>query len=250
MRNRIQTWFKHRFGVSPPALAIPAIAQWFSTTQGQALLYQQQAHIDESLSCLFGYHLCQLSVCPDITLFQASKIGHRFALGPCTGKSVGGRCDYRKLPLPAESIDVFLLHHALDFSQTPHQLLAEVAKATVPRGHIIIVGFNPWSLLGVWRYLLRILMRKPAVRQELLPLRRLQDWLTLLDLKVISVMQGYHLPTKRLHGAILKNGIWPFGGYYIITARKDIEGVTPIMPIKNWKKADLRAMPDRARARL
>lgn len=251
MLSRLQTVVKKYFGVCNAGTAIPAINGWFtSAARGQALLQQQKAHIDESLSCLFGYHLCQLSVCPNTDLTKSSKIGHKFSLGPCVGNSVSALFDNGKLPLPPESMDVFLLHHALDFSQTPHQLLAEVARALVPRGHIVIVGFNPWSLLGLWRSIVRIVTRKPESRQELLPLKRLEDWLVLLDLKAINIEQGYHFPSKNPVGSLQGHLTFPFGGYYLVIARKDIEGVSPISPASGWKKVDIGGMPDSARSRL
>ncbi len=250
MLNRIQLWLKSHFGVCSPEENIPAIQQWFSSPYGQTLLAQEKKHIDDAISCLFGYHLCQLGVSPSLPLYVNSKINHKFILSPCnTGDPlISALCDHARLPLPAETIDVFLMHHALDFSQKPHQLLSEAAKATVARGHIVIVGFNPLSLLGLWRYFLRLVTRKPEWRQEPLPLKRLMDWLELLGLTTISIRQGYHCPTKRREKGFLSQYNLPFGGYYVLTARKDIYGATLIKPKQYWQDMEVGTMPNRAHA--
>jgi hypothetical protein len=229
--------------VKPAEQAVPAVTEWFASPPGQALLACEAADIDRALNCLFGYHLCQLSVVRGLSLTHNSRIAHTFALNPCAqaGGGEAGRCDFARLPLAPESVDVFVLHHALDFSQWPHQLLAEVARATIAHGHIVIVGFNPWSISGLWRALRRILGKGPESAHHNVPWGRLHDWCKVLDLVPLQLTQGQHWPrTSRSHRdaePLLRRLGLPGGSYYCVTVRKEVSGAIPIKPA--WHKVEL-----------
>lgn len=226
-------------GIVPMVDAIPEVSQWFDTELGAALLAQEQQSVDKVLNFLFGYHLLQLSVSPELDLGGQSRISHRFALHPhpASNPRLSALADFHHLPLPTESIDVVLLHHALDFSEHPHQLLRETARLLIPRGHLIIVAFNPYSLFGMGRWFARFVSRKAHWRHQALRLGRVLDWLTLLDFETVEVTQGfYRLPLQHSHA--LNYSRWmdrwgeklrlPWGGYYVIVARKDRVGMTPL----------------------
>src|SRR5690606_13995139 len=126
-----------------------------------------------ALQDLFGYHLLQLSMSPQLDLSDSSRISHRFSLNPLPGSSnakLAALADFSQLPLAEESIDVALLHHVLDFSESPHQLLRETARVLIGRGHLVILGFNPLSLFGSYRWFARFVSRKPRWRYQALPL--------------------------------------------------------------------------------
>lgn len=249
---RIRRWWRKQLGMKPMAEAIPEISQWFGTPLGSAVLADEREDIDQALNCLFGYHLLQLSVCPKLDLGESSRISHRFALHPQHAENprLSALADFHQLPLPQESIDVVLLHHTLDFSQNPHQLLRESARLLIPRGHVLIVSFNPWSLFGLGRWFARFFSRAAHWRHQTLRLGRVLDWLTLLDFEVVDVQQGfYRLPLQHLHA--LKYLHWlerwgkklrlPWGGYYVIVARKDRVGMTPLKLA--WSEQRTRPLP-------
>jgi SAM-dependent methyltransferase len=238
---RLRVIMRRHFGVLPLTQSIPELADWFETPLGQALLSEQKEALESSLSCLFGYHLLQLSVSPRLDLTGGSRISHRFALNPesLDGARVAGVADFNHLPLPAETIDLVLIHHALDFSQSPHQLLRESVRVLIPRGYVIIVGFNPWSWFGVGRWFGRLFGCKAHWRHQSLRLGRLLDWLTLLDLEPVTVQRGFYRPPLQRPG-LLKYLHWlerwgkrlrlPWGGFYLVVARKDIVAMTPLRP--------------------
>lgn len=236
-------------GLPPLGDAVPAMEGWFRTPAGRELLSRELVQVDEVLSCLFGYHLCQMSVCRDLELTATSRILHRFNLNPL-GADAGGRgptalARPEQLPLPAESIDVVLLHHILEFANQPHQVLREAARVLIPRGHLVIVGFNPWSLLGIWKSL-AALGGQSHWRYQALSVRRLSDWLRLLEIEPTNLSRGfYRLPVQ---GQRLLSGFggfddwcerwqWAGGGFYVLVARKEIIPLTPVRPL--WKAREL-----------
>lgn len=241
---RLATLWKRRFGVLPLKASIADVTEWFNTPLGKALIQAEQEAIDDAMQCLFGYHLLQLGISAQVDLTQNSLISHRFLIHPQPEASdrLGALADFNHLPFPAETLDAVLLHHALDFSQSPHHLLREATRVVIPRGHLIIVGFNPGSLWGIGSRLAQLFTRRARWRHQYLRLGRLLDWLELLDVEAVEIYQGFYPPPLPQESAI-RHLQWmerwgkrlhlPWGGFYLIVARKDHVAVTPIKPV--WR---------------
>ncbi len=237
----VRLQWRKRFGVLPLRESLAPISEWFGSPLGKLLVEREQALIDEQINNVFGYHLLQLSVAKHVDLTQASRISHRFALHPHTADQpfVAGRADYNHLPLPANSIDLVLLHHVLDYSQSPHHVLREASSVLISQGHLVVVGFNPWSIFGVWRWLTRFVSCAPQWRHQSLRLGRVLDWLALLDFEPIAIKQGFYSPPCYQPNSIKylqwmerwgKRLALPWGGFYVIVARKDSLALTPLKP--------------------
>jgi ubiquinone/menaquinone biosynthesis C-methylase UbiE len=262
--------YRQYFGVRPLRISQEDIAEWFSTEIGQRLLNQEQKSIDALLSEMFGYHLMSMSVLAEQPSLDASPTSHQFLVSPfspidlvtpsagtldaadvsTSQKCVKGikrrtsivRANFEDLPIEPQSIDVALLHHVLDFSSNPHQLLREVARALMPNGHIVLVGFNPWSLLGLRRVVSCVMSSSHFYRQHHLQVSRLNDWCKVLGLELVYNSKGaYGFPLDRHISPTIENitetlgkNIYPyFGGFYILVLRKN---VTPMRMIKSpWK---------------
>ena len=225
----------------PLSTMMPLVEEWFATPVGKAMLAEQQKQLDELLSTLFGYHLLQLSICRHQALYRNSKVGHRFSLSPISGSGIAGIADEDALPLETESIDVAVLHHVLEYAQHPLALLKEVSRVVLPSGHVVIVGFNPYSFMGLlslkdhWRH-------KGVWQNHILAVTRLADWLTLMDFRIDSVHYGYFRPPFQFGlGETLFTKVantleqlqWPMGCFYIVHAQKEVSRLTPIKP--RWK---------------
>jgi len=245
MPHRLFTAFRHtwrkRFGVLPLRDSLRPLCEWFSSPLGERLLSNEQALIEEALRDMFGYHLLQLSVVNDVDLTKTSRISHKFAFYPRPVQSplVAAISDFNHLPLASNSVDLVLLHHVLDYSQNPHQVLREAASVLISRGHLVILGFNPWSFFGCWRWLTRFFSPAPQWRHQSLRLGRVLDWLALLDLEPVNVAQGFY--TSPFAGPRAKSHLdwierWskklrlPCGSFYMIVARKDNLAITPQKP--------------------
>ena len=103
----------------------------------------EMERIDSLVVDLFGYNALQLGL-PEIDLLAHNRIPLRQVAGE-TGK-VDVVCDLRELPFAANSIDLAVLPHVLEFHDNPHQILREVERILIPDGQLVITSFNPLSL--------------------------------------------------------------------------------------------------------
>ena len=253
----VRSRLRRRFGVAPLSHAMPDLQAWWESPLGQAFLVEQRRLLDVQLQDLFGFYLIQMSVDPSQDLTQSSRIGHRINLCPPTrsartsvcAQTAGGSgrlsllvAEQHQLPLPDESVDLVILHHLLDFSQSPHQILREVQRVLIPRGQVIVVGFNPRSPWGLLGRLLCLFTSRPLWRRQNLHLTRLTDWCDLLDLELVSLQRGfYQLPVQ--HKGLLRSlrflDTWgakvnfPGGGFYLLQACKQVTGAIAIRP--DWE---------------
>lgn len=225
-----------------PSLPEPqALQAWFRTALGQRLLEVESNYLEDVLSRRFGYHLLQLGRAA-IPLHDSCPIGHRFLLAEeymPDAMTAEGVALPEALPLASETMDVVVLHHVLDFSPRKHQLLREASRVLIAGGHLVILGFNPYSIWGLRR--LMSWHRQPPWQAEMLSPVRLGDWLKLLDFQIEQIRFGmyslpfnsgrcirYHAPLDRLASRLN----WPTGGIYMISARKQVAPLTPIQ--RRW----------------
>lgn len=147
------------------------------------------------------------------------------------------------LPFETRSVDLVLLPHTLEFSPDPHQVLREVQRVLAPEGHVVILGFNPFSCWGLRRLFLHKQGRAPWCGR-FLPLARVKDWLALLEFEPTQGKMLYYRPpfaSDRLRERLFfleKAGDrwWPMaGGVYLLVAKKRVPGMTALRPV--WKTA-------------
>ncbi|HHH36431.1 MAG TPA: methyltransferase domain-containing protein [Gammaproteobacteria bacterium] len=220
------------------------LREWYAGALGQRVLETEHRLLAEVLPDLFGYHLVQVGQPVSEDLLQSSRISHRVVVEEATVDTppmsgVRGRAD--ALPLQRDSVDVLLLPHTLEFAAHPHEVLREAERVLVAEGHLVILGFNPWSLWGLWR-LLRGRGGRPPWCGNFRSLLKLRDWLALLGFDIVMTrMYCYRPPLSNaaLMGRLgflecLGRRWWPvLGGAYVLVARKRVVGLTPIRP--RWR---------------
>ncbi|WP_188749976.1 class I SAM-dependent methyltransferase [Marinobacterium zhoushanense] len=216
----------------------PAIMQWFDSPLGGELIEVEQQLLEQVLPTLFGYHLLQIGVDSRRPMFAASPVPHRILLGPSLELGMEKRsivASNSELPVQSDSMDVVLLHHALDFAENPHQVLREAARVLRPGGHMVILGFNPASLWGIARYLRR--RKQVPWSAHFIRHGRLQDWLGLLELTEVRTLSGLYMPPfeslrRRQRSAWLRalaqRAPAHSGAALLVVARKDVPGMTPL----------------------
>ncbi len=235
--------------VLPLAARLGALQSWYESPVGQRIWHSEQQLLDHHLPGFFGYHLLSLGIHQALPLAAASPIHHQIVLSPApVAHGVSACAEFHALPLESESIDVALLHHSLDYSEDPHQLLRETARVLMPFGHVLIFGFQRWSALGLQHAVRGSLHPEdPVAAHRFMSVTRLHDWLKLLDFEIIKSRHTVYVPPQ-LGERVRQKLQWfdrvawgaqlPFGSVYFILARKTVAGVRPLTA--PWEKFPLR----------
>jgi SAM-dependent methyltransferase len=212
------------------------LESWFARPRGQYLLEQERLLVNSVLGEAFGYHQLQLGVSGGHHIAPGSPVGHKIYCSPAAGEDVGLLSEPDCLPFADDSIDVVLLHHALEFSESPHRLLREAHRVLMPQGHIVIVGFNPLSAFGASMRVSGWLPGRFWGHSHSISSRRLKDWLHLLGAEVQGVNHCFVMPPAggpsifnflaRCDAAAMQYRL-PLGGVYVMHARKTVSMLTP-----------------------
>ncbi|MCV6612795.1 MAG: class I SAM-dependent methyltransferase [Amphritea sp.] len=226
---------------------LPELRAWFASELGQQLLHLERDLLDRLLPTMFGYHLVQISIDNRLDLGRESPIRHQIPINPIAELGLPDTAIIARneeLPLEHNSIDVVVLHHALDFAQSPHQVLREAARVLRPGGYLVNIGFNPISWWGLYR---RLTFNKQDVpwQGHFISPQRMHDWLALLELTEVKVISDYYaLPFEKASWRQRSSAIQSLtqrcssncGAFMLQVARKDVGGMTPVIPVRSKRK--------------
>ena len=217
---------------------------WYTSALGARLAQSEKQILDEYLPDLFGYFLLQCG-CPEIKLekergnwLKKSRISSKFCLDYDINQGVSSQADLAHLPVKADSVDIVILPHVLDFSLNPHQVLRETERVLIAEGHVVILGFNPWSIWNMFRCCL-FWTKQPPWNARFLSSSRVMDWLALLGFDVVQKKGYFHQLPIQNKNIILKMGFLEkfgqrfcpnWGAGYVLVARKRVQTLTPIRP--------------------
>jgi SAM-dependent methyltransferase len=213
---------------------------WFETTLGSYLVECEQSCFDEEVVDVFGYNAFQLGLCR-FEFLRANRMPLRCRVGGDGPARI--RADFQQLPILSSSADLVLLPHVLEFSDNPHQVLREVSRILMPEGHVIVSGFNPWSMWGLRRFVGSDRSAFPWGGQ-FIGLPRLKDWMALLGFEIAAGRMCAHVPPVRREKWLNRLAFleqagerwWPFaGGVYILHCIKRVHAMRLITP--QWKTA-------------
>lgn len=221
--------------------AAAALRHWYASPAGRVVLAHLVRQVERRVSGVFGYHALQAgALCPDCDLLAGSRIPHRFCLDPEAGFGEV-QASAEALPVAADSVDLVLLPHTLDFADEPHQVLREVDRVLIPEGHVLVIGFNPLSFFGLWKLALGWRGRAPWSGRFVASFR-VRDWASLLGFDVLACDHlACFAPWQRDMWLRRVSGWERFcarvaprlGGVYVLLARKRVTTLTPIKP--RWR---------------
>jgi len=226
-----------------PDVVADSLSQWFTSPLGAYLLDAERRHIDQEVADVFGFHGIQLGL-PDIDFLRANRIPYRFRVAPGEGGELRGAAE--NLPVLSQSVDLVLMPHVLEFSPDPHAVLREVSRVLMPDGHVIITGFNPWSLWGL-RQVFRPRNAPFPWCGDFITLPRVKDWCKLLGIELTAGRMRCYLPPAATPEWLDRlrfldaagDRWWPFaGGVYILHGIKRVHGMRLITP--KWRGAGVK----------
>ena len=162
---------------------------WLNSSLGQRLLAEEKVWFDKNLEDIFGYHAVQ--ICPyKFNSLNNNRITYKykFSFELCEGLIDEHDNLFTvapdSLPLPSDSVDLFVLVHIFETLNEPHALLREVDRILRPEGKLIICSFNPYGLWAINRYFNGVNL--PLNGKNWISLARFKDWCKLLDLEIIG----------------------------------------------------------------
>lgn len=220
---------------------------WYATKLGKRLLRSEKRILEQCLPDLFGYYLLQCG-CPEVEAdkmpgdwLKCSRVSSRFCLDLFYNQGVSCQAQSTQLPIKSDSLDIVVLPHVLEFSSEPHQILRETERVLIAEGHVVILGFNPWSIWNIFRLFLFWSKQAPW-NAQIFTASRVIDWLALLGFDVIERKGYFYRPPIQQTNIIKKlaflkkigRRFWPnLGAGYVLVARKRVETLTPIRP--RWR---------------
>jgi SAM-dependent methyltransferase len=228
-------------------MSIPGLSDWLRTPQGRYVLDWEQASFDRVVADVFGFNALQAGL-TECDFLRANRMPLRLRCDPDGGGGI--RTSLEHLPFAANSLDLVVLPHVLEFEANPHQILREVERVLVPEGQVVISGFNPYSLWGARRLAAGREASFPW-RGSYLSVMRLRDWLKLLGFETQLGSFGCYAPAFRDERWLRRwkfmelagNRWWPIAGAaYMVQAVKRVAGMRLIQPAWRERYARARAL--------
>lgn len=127
---------------------------WYRTPLGICLLETERTMLAPYWKSCFGQYVLQIGGPGEFLLPPLNPPFYFLRLTPermpiFKGMSVRGSLD--ELPFLPESLEIILLPHVLEFVADPQKILAQSYQALMPGGRLLIFGFNPCSLWGLFK---------------------------------------------------------------------------------------------------
>lgn len=214
------------------------VQQWFESSLGQYLIEHEHRYFDQVVANIFGYNAVQIGW-SQFDFLRLNRMPLRFSVGSECETSVRAEAGF--LPIQTSSMDLVILPHTLEFNANPHQILREVHRILIPEGHLVVSGFNPFSLWGVCHHL-KSMQEEFPWNGDFIALSRLKDWLKLLDFEMAGGRLCCYVPPfkqekwRRRFAFMEAAGDrwWPIsGGVYFLHAIKHTHGMRIIKP--DWR---------------
>lgn len=207
---------------------------WYDTLAGKQALQQVDALCAEYMSEIFGYYAVEMgALSGNADIFKHSKVAFSASLGTDRQKN-DILAVPEQLPLETDNIDLVVASHVLEASVDPHQVLREIDRILVPEGQLILIGFNPWSLMRSGSSLRR--------KVDLPNMSRVRDWFSLLDFEMLDLQHlGFRpgLQNEKLYQRLswlesCGKVAWPLlSNLYVIHAKKQVVARRPYKT--GWK---------------
>ena len=220
--------------------AQPALRDWYQTSLGNAVLDTVADKCDEILAGIFGYQAVQVGqIAPGRELLGSAGLHRRVVIDSFANESGSHiSADIENLPISSDCVNMVFYPHALEFCESPHAALREADRILNDDGHLLVMGFNPYSSFGLRRFFGRWVPWNGKSFSR----ARVQDWLSVLGFRIVSTETVFLRPPLNRPGLLRKTKVLEkaqrffgfAGGVYLIHARKQTIPMT--MARQQWLK--------------
>ena len=134
------------------ATASAAIDSWLGSGLGQAVLQAESELMSEALDDVFGWELLQLGTWGSSAKLLAGCRTRRHAIvsnDPSRGADTDIGARLSQLPIANGAVDAVLLPHTLEYETDPFAVVREADRVLAGEGHMLVLGFRPYSLWGI-----------------------------------------------------------------------------------------------------
>jgi SAM-dependent methyltransferase len=216
--------------------------KYYQGTLGHVILEIERRALSNCLEKMFGYHLLQLGGYAEMILPGNSPIAHKIYFNSTVNNSTYNKGegyivqgDFCALPFLADSIDVIVMPHLLETAENLKDILEETHRILIPEGHLIVIGFNPFSFLGIAKELK--LTKMFDHKANFISAGQISNWLNHLGFDLIDRNTFFfRLPianntmlNKTVFMEIVGQMLLPkFGGIYVLIAKKRVITLTPV----------------------
>lgn len=206
-------------------------ANWLTSAAVKRQLAAEQQAFVHVLDDVRGVRLLFAGASEDTDFLSASHVAFTTRMGLSPWQQGVVEADLWSTdvcwPFPDNSLDVVVLQHALEMSLAPHTMIKEACRVITPGGHLLVAGFNPFSVWGGVRQLNRWRSERLWFPSPI-GASRLHDWLTLLDfysIKRVSFTALWPL-NERIESGIGRyiTSPWAPSSAYLLKARKTVAG--------------------------
>jgi SAM-dependent methyltransferase len=220
------------------------LEHWLASPLGGRLLNEEAAALGEAARRFHGDTLLWVGCHePSAQTVRGCMVRNRLYASPGPAPAAEElsvlQCSLDALPLPNNSLDAMVLHHALEVCPDPRGGLREAARVLVPGGRLVVCAFNPLSLWGARRAYAQV--RDDAFSGlRMITSLRLLDWLALLGFELQGQVRylSFTLPfrmgssqTSPVSGRserLLRRLQMPVGGVYLIVVTKQAAALRPL----------------------
>jgi len=147
-------WDMRNFRKKSPSWkdAQPELRDWYQSPLGEAMLDTVSTHFDQILPGIFGYQGVQVGqIAPQRELLSSAGLHRRIVVDSFaddSGAHISGELE--QLPISNNCVNLVFYPHSLEFCESPHVALREADRVLTADGHLLLMGFNPYSHFSVF----------------------------------------------------------------------------------------------------
>lgn len=223
------------------------IHTWYQQPLGSKIIQLERQQLMQLPKTLFGNSILQFGAYPYFNCLDLKNNASYLTVAPnCPAQTSLShtQATYTELPFPPNSFDTIIMPHILEFASKPKTIMTETWQTLAPEGHLIIIGFNPWSFNNLWHFFDKTKINLPAWA-TFYSASKIYQWLRNDYYEIAHHCHFHYLPlsTAEHHGMKwmsfekLANGLLlNCGSLYLLVLKKSLIPLTPLRTRWHWRE--------------